>query len=140
MLGPMDTESTTRDSMREALPETQSLHRFFGGHQSSQSEIQLQQRGPTSSGTTTMRRSEEASLPLHTRVSEESELRWYEVASAGDGGISTASLTPSCFSLVLVCALRGVSLWMPMMLITPICVLQFSVSWLRLMRLVRLVR
>eukprot|EP00913_Durusdinium_trenchii_P027154 g25479.t1 len=53
-----------------------------------------------------MRRSEEASLPLHTRVSEESELRWYEVASA------------------------GVSLWMPMMLITPICVLQFSVLYI----------
>ncbi|CAK9104310.1 Histone deacetylase 6 [Durusdinium trenchii] len=134
----METERRSSEPRgSEALPETQSLRRFFGGSRSSvQAEIQLQQRafatGTTATGTT-VRGKSEVSLPLHARVSEvseiESELRWYDVAGS-DEAVYTASLTPSCFSLVLVCALRGVSIWMPMMLITPIGVLQFSVLYI----------
>ncbi|CAJ1410878.1 unnamed protein product [Effrenium voratum] len=48
----------------------------------------------------------------------------------GSKGASTTSLTPSCFSLVLVFALRDVRLWMPLLVVIPISVAQFAVLYI----------
>mmetsp|Transcript_35615 Transcript_35615/g.77012 ORF Transcript_35615/g.77012 Transcript_35615/m.77012 type:complete len:845 (-) Transcript_35615:124-2658(-) len=121
----------------EALPDAYQLEQFFRGGRSGStsctSEIQLQHlRGDGGRPLNTETRNDEVlNLPVHreSTISREVEgLQWFE--GAQETATSTASLTPSCTSLVLVCALRGVPLWMPMTFTTPIFISQFCVLYI----------
>ncbi|CAE7594439.1 Pcsk5 [Symbiodinium sp. CCMP2456] len=49
---------------------------------------------------------------------------------AADDAGHMATLTPSCFSLVLMCAVHNVNLWVPLILVIPVSIAQTSVLYI----------